>query len=264
MKRRRLLLLSVLVVALLVGGCGLWVWQAKWQYALNRELIAALVHNDSKQAIKLVNAGANPNTRYNPPPTPTLKLLFNQLLHRRAVPADNSPTALMLTCGQSWYMHDDKQMLIVHPYPEDIPLVQTMLAHGADIQAIDAGHCSALHYAAARKHPSSVQLLLEHGANINQQGNNGMTPLMLAVSYNDVDTTRMLLDHGANVGLMGKWGITALNHAVSSNPNRRIIRLLLAHGADPNQHTNRVMSPLAVAQEQHLTDIIALMQKGAK
>ena len=32
MKHRRLLFLSLLVVALLVGGCGLWVWQSRQQF----------------------------------------------------------------------------------------------------------------------------------------------------------------------------------------------------------------------------------------
>ena len=100
MKRRRsLLLLFVLSALLLIAAGGLWLRQAKRQYALNRQLIDALVHGDFKQALALVNAGADPNTRSTPPPAPTFKLLLHQLLHRSPVPVNNSPTAFIMACG---------------------------------------------------------------------------------------------------------------------------------------------------------------------
>ncbi len=98
MKRRSLLLL-LLPVSLLMAGMGLWVRSQQRQYALNRQLIAALINNDRKQAFALANAGADPNTRFNTPPAPTLKLLLSQLLHRSSAPVDTTPTAFMFACG---------------------------------------------------------------------------------------------------------------------------------------------------------------------
>ena len=62
MKRRCSLVLFGMIVLLFAAGCRLWMRQAKEQYALNRDLIAALLHNHPDQALILVNQGADSNT----------------------------------------------------------------------------------------------------------------------------------------------------------------------------------------------------------
>ena len=91
-----------LPLLLLLGSSVVWLRAQQRQYARNRQLIAALVSNDTNQALTLVNEGADPNSRYNPPPAPSLKLMLDQLLYRSSVPADNSPTAFLLACGAGW------------------------------------------------------------------------------------------------------------------------------------------------------------------
>lgn len=243
-----------------VGACGLWVWQAKRQYALNRQLIAALVHNDSKQALTLVNMGADPNTRYAPPPSPTLKLLLNQLLlHRSSVPADDSSTAFMFVCSAAWYGAGN-HIRISFNSPEDIPLVRAMLIHGADCKATASQqNWSALHCAVWKGRPQTVQLLLEHGANINQQDILGMTPLMQSVMPNRGDMTRLLLDHGASVSIETRSGDSALHMAVWYEIDKSIIRQLLAHGANPNLADKKGETPLLLAQKQSHSDIVKLL-----
>lgn len=45
---------------LIVGAGGLWLRSYRQQEALNRQLIAALMKEDDRQALDLVNAGAGP------------------------------------------------------------------------------------------------------------------------------------------------------------------------------------------------------------
>ena len=149
MKHRRLLLLSLLVVALLVGGCGLWVWQAKRQYALNRELISAVVVNDGRRALSLVNAGADPNVRYSELFPSGFLYALRERLHGSPMPEDNTPTAFLIVCGETYtsslhYLH------LRENAPEDMPLVEAMLAHGAKWRVTNRRYWTALHFAVGR------------------------------------------------------------------------------------------------------------------
>src|ERR1700683_3258649 len=103
MNKRRFrysVLLTGFISLLLVGGYGQWLLQSqRHQYALDRQLIAALLKSDSQQALILVNSGANPNTRRVPLPPPSLGQLWNYLLHRSALPTNDSATAFVIACG---------------------------------------------------------------------------------------------------------------------------------------------------------------------
>lgn len=68
-KRTALFAFSLLLGLFLV--CILWVRKEQRQYSLNRQLISALFHENGKQALRLVEAGADPNTRYTPAPAPS-------------------------------------------------------------------------------------------------------------------------------------------------------------------------------------------------
>ncbi len=261
MKHRRVLILSLLVVAL-VGGCGWWAWQAKRQYALDRELIAALVKNDSNQAAALVHAGADPNTRYAPSLSPAFKLLVNQLLRRSFVPAHPTPTAFMIVCGVPFY--DPADARVTYTYREDLPLARAMLEHGADCNAEGGYNRSALTWAVITPNPRTAQLLLEHGANVNAQDYDGYVPLMWAVMRNNTNMTRLLLTHSANLHTQDAQGETALELAVVSQDAKIVIPELLAHGADPNHADRYGTTPIMLAHQLHYLEIEALLRKDAK
>src|SRR5579871_5569409 len=98
------LLTVLLLVTLVISGLGLWLRSAKRQYALNRQLIAALIHHDDQKALTLVEAGADPNACYKPSSAPSLLKLVKQVLHPSL--ASNSPTAFMIACGAPWNNSD--------------------------------------------------------------------------------------------------------------------------------------------------------------
>jgi hypothetical protein len=82
MKRLRFFLLFACPVLLLIAVSGGWLRVQHRQYALDRQLIVALDYDEGKQALALVDAGADPNTPYSPPPAPSLTSLLNHLLRR--------------------------------------------------------------------------------------------------------------------------------------------------------------------------------------
>ena len=261
MKPPRAFLFIVTVVLALCAPCGWWLHQERQQYALNRQLIEALSLDRLTAARGLVEEGADPNTHCAPQPVPSLKLLLSQFLHRAPRSANTSPTAFLLACGARWYAQGDGRSHWVIP-EESVRLLETMLAHGANVHARGEFKETALHYAASNRRPFTVNLLLRHGADINAQDALGNTPLMASASATDV--THLLLAQGADLKIQNASGETALHSIVYSSFAAEVIPDMLAHGADPSQPDKRGVTPIQYAQKWKGTDLVRLLKHGTK
>jgi ankyrin repeat protein len=109
--------------------------------------------------------------------------------------------------------------------------IHAALGAGASPNTSDSRGASALMYAVLYSDPTIVSLLLLRGAQPNHSDADGASPLLWAV--NDVLKTRMLLQAGANVNVTSKFGMTPILVASAWPNNAAVVRLLLAHGADP-------------------------------
>ena len=95
------------------------------------------------------------------------------------------------------------------------------------------------------------------------------TPLQRAAMSQQADTVDALLDQGASVGAENHRKRTALHYAVlrrepQSDYSLRMVRALLAHGADPNHTDNRGRAPIDLAIERGTHDVVrALLANGA-
>ena len=87
--------------------------------------------------------------------------------------------------------------------------VKWLLAHGARINS-DPFQWSALHYAVFGGKGEVAALLLEHGADINARSTNGSSVLMMAVYEGHEDLVRQLIERGADTGVKNDWGDGAL------------------------------------------------------
>ena len=154
--------------------------------------------------------------------------------------------------------------------------VRVLVAAGADIRKAAVDGSSPLLVAVQNGHYEIARLLLDRGANPNQANVKGWTPLYLAVSNRDALTTaipapstdgvldfiKLLLDRGADPNQRIKvrvevhqantslWlkeaGATPLLRAALCG-DLTVVRLLLAHGADPLIGTFDKSTPLMVA-----------------
>ncbi len=104
-----------------------------------------------------------------------------------------------------------------------------------------------LHWAAVQGHWDVVETLVEHGADVNAVGGDGGTPLHLASHHDRPDMIRLLLDEGADLAIQNRWGRTPLHVAARRNCDL-VAALLLSRGADPNATTKEGWTPLHVAQ----------------
>ncbi|MBZ5632239.1 MAG: ankyrin repeat domain-containing protein [Acidobacteriia bacterium] len=159
----------------------------------------------------------------------------------------------------------------------DLDSVKVLLAAGADINQVTGYGWSPLLVATQNRYYKLGAYLLDHGADVNLANKGGWTPLYLATDNRNIesgdypvrkgdmdhlDFIKLLLDKGANVNARMKdstetrtvftnqWldenGATAFLRA-SQSGDIALMKLLLAHGADPKIDTELHVTALQVA-----------------
>jgi uncharacterized protein len=159
----------------------------------------------------------------------------------------------------------------------DLDSVKTLLAAGADVNQVTGYGWSPLLVATQNRYYKLGAFLLEHGADVNLVNKGGWTPLYLATDNRNIesgdypvrksdmdhlDFIKLLLDKGAKVNarikdttetrtvFTNQWldenGATAFLRA-SQSGDLVLMKLLLAHGADPKIDTALHVTALQVA-----------------
>jgi uncharacterized protein len=159
----------------------------------------------------------------------------------------------------------------------DLDSVKVLLAAGSDINAVTGYGWSPLLVATQNRYYKLGAYLLEHGADVNLANKGAWTPLYLATDNRNIESgdypvrkgdmdhlefIQLLIDKGANVNARMKdstetrtvftnqWldenGATPFLRA-SQSGDIVLMKLLLAHGADPKIATTLNVTPLQVA-----------------
>ncbi len=167
--------------------------------------------------------------------------------------------------------------LIYAARADDLESVKVLLAAGADINQVTAYGWSPLLVATQNRYYKLGAFLINHGADVNLANKGGWTPLYLATDNRNIEGgdypvrkgdmdhlefIKLLLDKGADVNARMKdstesrtvftnqWldenGATAFLRA-SQSGDITLMKLLLAHGADPKITTTLKVTALDVA-----------------
>jgi ankyrin repeat protein len=116
----------------------------------------------------------------------------------------------------------------------DLEAVRLLLAQGADVNEMAEDGSSVLHVATVRAHVELAELLLARGADPNADGP-GYTPLHWAAgTWNSVTTNEYIESPPQTAGWSDEWRTLI---GLQGAPKHRLVRLLLARGADPNVKT---------------------------
>lgn len=137
-----------------------------------------------------------------------------------------------------------------------VSLVKAMHASGMPVPHWSEGTRPAIGFLLHR--PAMVRLLLDKGADVNArivvervwvqpyQQDLTTTPLMSALTFDAPDSARLLLERGAGIHVQDSNNRTPLMVAAVYSPEA--IDLLLKHGADINERTNKGTAILSAAR----------------
>jgi hypothetical protein len=248
--RQQFALVAIFLLAVLIAIPMIATWWAVRQARLNSALITAVKRQDTRAVVSLLKQGADANAREGTPAG--LNFWHNRwdLLHRHRLAAPAGRTALVLAIEGVAQRDPDGSYIVPH---EDLPLVQTLLEHGADVNARHKGplgplldfaisvdepatvHLLLAHGADTRirpesddevyapvvdaawsrhEHPEIVADVLAHGADINQRDEDGNTALFTPAGVGFVKIVRALVAHCIDVSIRNKRGETALDEAL--------------------------------------------------
>jgi ankyrin repeat protein len=113
------------------------------------------------------------------------------------------------------------------------PEVKLLLEYGANPNLSSPSY-GAMPYAILRKYANIVHLLLQYGADPNLVMKNGDTSMVYACSHDgEPNIIQEMIDYGAGSNVKNASGHTPLYAACKAN-KPDTVRILLAHGADPN------------------------------
>jgi hypothetical protein len=153
-----------------------------------------------------------------------------------------------------------------------------LVARGAAVRARNRRGAEPLHYAADGSpgapwwNPDAqrqvVELLIAAGADPNALDNSGVAPLHRAVRTRSSQAVRALIDNGAELRLPNKSGSTPLHLAVQNTgrsnsgsdaakeEQRRVIDVLLEHGASPTDTDANGKTVAAAASSDWIRDLL--------
>jgi ankyrin repeat protein len=137
--------------------------------------------------------------------------------------------------------------------------VETLLEHGAKIDAPDAKGRSPLGIAVGLSRSEIVGILLAHHASVNHKDNSGITPLHYSAFKGDVAISQALLNHGADINILDGDHQTPLLVAVAGD-HREMVDFLLKRGARTNIKNHDGDTALSLAEQSNFQDIAKLLR----
>ena len=160
-------------------------------------------------------------------------------------------------------------------------LINTLVIHGADINARSPLGLGPLSMASIYGWVSVIETLLDLGCDVNERSvpvseevwrlsspagverSSGHTPLMIAAMEGGLETARLLISRGADLSLKDSVGSTALH--IAANPwwqeNVELAQLLVESGSDLDAKDGSGRTPLDVAKEAGFTQTCKVLNQ---
>ncbi|KAG7419310.1 Ankyrin repeat domain-containing protein 50 [Fusarium oxysporum f. sp. rapae] len=158
------------------------------------------------------------------------------LLHR-SVEVEEA-TGILLAHGANLMAVDDQRLtqLCAAALAGNLTATKQLLDKGADISHVAADGATPLSEACGSGHLHIAKFLIEKGADVNQKATNGYTAFNLAVWNNWPSIVELLIDEGAHIKSIHVRGteISLLTMAAGRG-HFEVVKVLIAKGAAPNE-----------------------------
>jgi ankyrin repeat protein len=140
-------------------------------------------------------------------------------------------------------------------------LTRVFIALGSNPKEKGQDGMSALHFAGYLGADQVIPLLVEKGAPINLRDKEGRTALHLAAYAGQASAVGALLDQKADPEIKeNTGGMTALHLAVAQK-HSKTVQVLLGKGAHPSPTEKNGYTPLFIADNEGLDDIVELLEQ---
>ena len=203
-------------------------------------LVAAIRDADAQTVRKLIEDGADVNARDAEGNTPLILASFYaspkcvEILLEKGADA-NAANKAGVTALIRAATNDEKTLLLVNAGAK------------VRVRTADLGNTPLVLAARRAGNSRTVKLLLARGADAREPNNAGVSPIIAGAASGDLETVQFLLDAGAKAddfprsndpraAALAAGFRTPLMWAAYRN-DESMVRLLLGHGADPNQST---------------------------
>ena len=256
---------GLVVLLLLIGGAVYWFSRGPattgaQQTSTEQPLIKAISDGTPADVNKLLSPGtvnaANPDGM-----TPLLAAItYGKVDIARSLLAKganvnganhNGDTPLMIAAEGTAYL------------PNNMPLVELLLAAKPNIEAQDTQGRTALHRATEEGKLDVARMLLDRGAPIDKRANDGATPLFYSVQFGKVPVLELLIERHAQVELADASGNTPLMIASEGNAylpnNAPMVEALLGAGAHVDSVDAQGRSALYRASTEGKVDAMRLL-----
>ena len=219
-------------------------------------LIVAADKGYTTEVVRLINKGADVNSRTNDGVTPLMyavqqenkeivEFLFLKGAYPNLMPDNGIPT------------------LITAVKTENFDITEILIRNGANINKGDPQGITALMYAAAFNNFVLCDMLIYYEAWVNLKDNKGNSSLLVASYYGNKDIVKLLIDNKAEINLADKYGNTPL-HVASQNGYMDIVQILLENGANINEQNKGGYTPLTLAIKSNNSKLVEyLLKEGA-
>ncbi|XP_061177816.1 uncharacterized protein LOC133186594 isoform X2 [Saccostrea echinata] len=165
-------------------------------------------------------------------------------------------TALLLAC-RDIQLFERLSTQMNRPY-NPVECVMELLAHRADVHALDGDDMACLHYVSKSKSGLAVavmQAILAVGPNIESKDKRLFAPIHCASQTGNVECIEALLEGGTEVNCRGFAGATPL-HITAYNDHEKAACSLLKHGADVTLTDDRGLTALDLARGRKIKAVL--------
>ena len=155
---------------------------------------------------------------------------------------------------------DNETALLIACMDGKIDAINVLLEAGADTNITETDGYTCLHKAVnANCAKQTVQTIIDHGADVNATSKYNETALLIACMNGKIDAINVLLKAGADTNIAQTDGYTCLHKAVNANCDKRAVQAIIDHGADVNATNKKNVTALMIACDNGNIDIINIL-----